>query len=179
MVAKTTTPDGVIADNITRIREAKGWTQTQLAERLGRSKHVVLDYEGRRKGRRQRPFRWSELIELCYLLDVTLYELVLPADRDTEIDIVSQSEAMSHLPAVKVSLGSPGSKDLGLRLFGVPGDDLLEADKLKTFAGVVAYASDQRRENLKKFLEGLVTFAQDLADSGFRTLQEAVEAEEE
>ena len=178
MVAITTTPDGVIADNITRLREnKKDWTQTELAKNLRVSKHVVLDYEGRRKGRRQRPFRWSELIELCYLLDVTLYELVLPPDRDTRID-VSESEALGELPAVEVSLGNPGSKDLGLRLFGVPGDDLLEADKLKKFAGIVAYASDRRRENLKKFEEAIRTLAQDLVDSGFRTLREAIDDEE-
>ena len=87
-------------------------------------------------------------------------------------------EALGELPAVEVSLGNPGSKDLGLRLFGVPGDDLLEADKLKKFAGIVAYASDRRRENLKKFEEAIRTLAQDLVDSGFRTLREAIDDEE-
>ena len=178
MVAITTTPDEVIANNITRIRDKKkDWTQTELAKRLGVSKHVVLDYEGGRKGRRQRPFRWSELIELCYLLDVTLYELVLPADRDTRID-VSESEALGELPAIEVSLGSPGSKDLGLRLFGVPGDDLLELPKLKNFAKWVANASDERRKIVEAWTEALRTGLQDLADSGFRTLREAIDDEE-
>lgn len=178
MVAITTTPDGVIVDNIIRIREEKGWTQTKLAKRLGVSKHVVFDYEGRRKGRRQRSFKWSELIELCYLLDVTLYELVLPPDRDTRIDVL-ESEALGDLPAVEVSLGLPDSNDLGLRLFGVPGDQLLDLEQLKRFAGYVAHASDRRRENLKKLEEAIRTLAQDLVDSGFRTLREAIDDEEE
>ena len=178
MVAKTTTPDRVIVENIKRLRKEKGWTQTKLAKRLGVSKHVVLDYEGRREGRRQRPFKWSELIELCYLLDVTLYELVLPPDRDTRIDITSKAAALGELPAVEVSLGLPTRKDLGLRLFGAPGHMLLKAEMVKKFAGIVADASDRRREKLEKFEEAVGTFLQDLADSG-RSLREAIEDEEE
>ena len=175
MVAKTTTPDRVIVKNIKRLRKEKGWTQTELAKRLGVSKHVVLDYEGRREGRRQRPFKWSEL---SYLLDVTLYELVLPAKRDTRIDITSKAAALGELPAVEVSLGLPTRKDLGLRLFGAPGHMLLKAEMVKKFAGIVADASDRRREKLEKFEEAVGTFLQDLADSG-RSLREAIEDEEE
>ena len=111
------------------------------------------------------------------MLDVTLYELVLPPDRDTRID-VSESEALGELPAIEVSLGSPGSKDLGLRLFGVPGDDLLELPKLKNFAKWVANASDERRKIVEAWTEALRTGLLDLADSGFRTLREAIDDEE-
>lgn len=137
MTTNWQTPDEVIARNVTRFRERKGWAQTVLADRLGLSKDVVLLYEGRRKGRSQRPFRWSELVELCYALDCTLYELVFPNDPDTKVDLVTDSglgkSLKTEMPLMISPDGraGPRSSELGLRLFGVPGDELLEADDLK------------------------------------------------
>jgi DNA-binding Xre family transcriptional regulator len=140
------TPDEVIARNVTRIRKRKKWKKTFLADRLGVSKHVVHAYEGGRvanaeepgqEGRAQRPFRWKELVELCYVLECTLYELVLPNDPDTKVDLIHDSvlgeSPITEMPLLNSPDGGvgPRSEEIGLRLFRYPGDKLLESDMLK------------------------------------------------
>ena len=140
------TLDQVIAGNVTRFREAKEWTMQDLADRLKLSRHDVLAYEGRRADRKQRPFRWSELVALCYGLDVTLYELVLPADSHTHV----REPALLHLKMSDVSeFGFPNRSDLGITLFGISGDSLLDEAHVKTFAGLVQQEMERRREALE------------------------------
>jgi transcriptional regulator with XRE-family HTH domain len=156
VIPEKPSPDQVIARNVRRLRLLKGWTQSEFAERLGVSKTVVLDYEGRRKSRsHQRPFRWQDLIELCYLLDTTLYQLVLPNDPDEKVDLFARSTFDAPLgdwPLIADESGSigPRSRELGLRLFGDAGDDLLEADELNRN---VEEASEGRRAALLQIQE--------------------------
>ncbi len=70
--------DEVVAYNVRRLREEKGLSVAQLAERLPVGRHVVYDYERPRQGSEQRQFLWKEIFFLCAVLDVTLFELVLP-----------------------------------------------------------------------------------------------------
>ena len=148
-----TTLDQVIASNVTRLREANRWTMNDLADRLGVSRHVVLAYEGRRADRgAQRPFRWTELVTLCYALEVTLYELVLPADSDTEV----RDPAFGPLKVLEVvALGWPRRNDLGYGLFGLPGETLLHIDTLKGFEKWVQKETDRRLEVLHRAEAGL------------------------
>ncbi len=153
----TMTLDQVIASNVHRLRNEKHWTRQDLADRLGVTRHVVRDYEGRRAGRAQRPFRWTEIVALCYVLRVTLYELVLPADSDTEV----QDPALYPFPIGDVAGGGwPRRHDLGYGLFGVPGDKLLDAVNLKTFETWVQKETDRRTKALDQAAAGL----RDMAD---------------
>ena len=79
------TLDDVIARNMRTLREDRAWTQGELAEWLGYSRHRVMDLEGANKRRRPR-FTWETLVALCDVLDCALWDLVLPAEGDT-VDI--------------------------------------------------------------------------------------------
>lgn len=84
-----------VAGNVTRLREAKGWSRGDLASRLGVGPHVARDYERPRKGAPQRQFLWEEIFNLCAVLEATIFELVLPeVGRDTK------PPGMEHLPLV-------------------------------------------------------------------------------
>jgi transcriptional regulator with XRE-family HTH domain len=177
------TPDKIIAANVARFREARGWTQNDLAKRLGVNKHLVLDYEGRRTDREQRPFRWSELIALCYVLEVTMFELVLPADSETLIDLTSTN--IMQVAAIRVAwgpgpVGTANREDLGLGLFGASGDGLLEAESLSTLAKFADDATSVRREIVDKVWKSVVDGIRDLAEKypGL-TMTEAIDKEEE
>ena len=143
------TLDQVIASNVTRLREARNWTVTALARELSVTRHDVLSYEGRRPDRPQRPFRWTELVELSYIFGARMYELVLPADSDMTVDIGGTAlvslpleelafwlESLEDAPTDWAGRG-PRSKELGLALFGAPGDKLLEEANLELFHGHV------------------------------------------
>jgi transcriptional regulator with XRE-family HTH domain len=74
------TLDEIIASNVQRLRNTKGWTVTELARELGVSRLVVYDMEGSRDDRQQREFKWSDLVALCGALNTVLFELVLPQE---------------------------------------------------------------------------------------------------
>ena len=148
------TLDEVIARNVTRLRKAKEWTMPTLARKLEVTRHDVLAYEGRRHDRPQRPFRWSELVELCYIFGVTLYELVLPADSDSGVDV--GETALGGLLARDVAIGMPRREDLGLGLFGVSGDELFKQGVLKMFANAAREAGEKRAEILQAVNAGIL-----------------------
>ena len=151
------TLDRVIASNVHRLRKEKRWTMKELADRLGVRRHDVLAYEGRRADRAQRPFRWTELVALCYALKVTLYELVFPADSDTEV----QDPALYPFPIGDVAgFGWPRRNDLGHGLFGIPGEDLFKIVNLKRFETWVQKETDRRT----KALDQAAAELRDMAD---------------
>ena len=172
------TPDEIIARNVTRLREQeqRGWSKSSLARRLGVTKHVVHAYEGGRvtnaeesgqEGRAQRPFRWQELIELCYVLGCTLYELVLPNDPDTRVDVIHDSilgeNIVPDMPLLSSPDGQTGprSEELGLRLFRYPGDKLLESDKLKV---LVDKESERRRVVAQEMQDKFAEFGRQIEE---------------
>ena len=88
---------------------------------------------------------------------MTLYELVLPADSDTEV----QDPALYPFPIGDVAGGGwPRRHDLGYGLFGVPGDKLLDAVNLKRFERWVQEETDRRTKALDQAAAGL----RDMAD---------------
>lgn len=76
----TATLDQVIAYNVRRLREERGWSRGWLAAYLGVGRHYVYDLEGGRADRSQREFKWSDLVGLCAVFQVTLFDLVLPPE---------------------------------------------------------------------------------------------------
>ena len=153
--------DQVIAGNVTRLREAQGWTMQDLADRLDVRRHDVLAYEGRKADRPQRSFRWPELVSLCYAFKVTLYELVLPADSHTEV----REPALLHFPVGEVAFGFgwPRRAGLGLRLFGISGDVLLEEVTLKRFETYVQEETERTAEEIDRVTAGIAAFVTEAA----------------
>ena len=70
--------DEAVAANVKKLREARKWTTADLADRLRIGRHVARDYERPRKGAQQRQFLWEEIVNLCAVFNVTIFELVLP-----------------------------------------------------------------------------------------------------
>lgn len=76
--------DEVVAKNLRRIRDRKGWSRKKLAELAAMAsadewpEWRIIDLEGARSGRPPSSAKWPELVTLSYVLDVTLWELVLP-----------------------------------------------------------------------------------------------------
>ena len=84
--------------------------------------------------------------------EVTLYELVLPADSDTEV----RELALLPLPIVDVAgFGWPRRDELGFGLFGIPGETLLDTVNLKNFEKWVQKETDRRTEVLHRAAAGL------------------------
>ena len=140
--------------------------EEDLAKKLECSRHRVMELEGRSKGRGRRPaFTWRTLVALSYVLDVTLYQLVLPALPDDETGpeintdprISLTKSGLPDLPVVDVSRPGEGLRrdSLGLRLFGVPGDLLLQTDNLNKFTGNIARDIDKRRVALTRMNEAM------------------------
>lgn len=165
------TLDDVIAVNVRNRRKELGLSQAALAEKLRCSRHRVIELEGGSKKRGRRPaFNWETLVTLCYALNVTLYQLVLPAlpdaDADSEIDAdpkidVMQTGIILHRNTEE-TLHGLRREELGLRVFGVSGDVLLEADTLSVFSRYIAEAADESRDRLRKFGDVVVAAAADL-----------------
>jgi len=61
--------------NIKTLRKSKGWTQTELAQRLGTSQKVITSYE---TGSKKPPIR--RLPDLAAIFDVTIEELIGPQE---------------------------------------------------------------------------------------------------
>ncbi len=84
------TVDEVVAKNVRRLREKAKLPKSELAERLGVSRHLAYDMERKREGRDQRHFSWEDIIRLCGALEVTVPELVLPP-MDSSVEIPEEA----------------------------------------------------------------------------------------
>jgi transcriptional regulator with XRE-family HTH domain len=80
------TPSQVVAHNLTRARELRGLTQTEVAERLSRftganwSQATVAQAEGSVAGRRIRQFTANELVALARTFDLPVLFFFMPPD---------------------------------------------------------------------------------------------------
>lgn len=123
----------VIAANVKRIREDRGLSRADLADRLGVGPHVVRDYERPRKGQPQREFTLTDLFTLCVVLETTLFELLLPPEGVTVDELASEP----WLPETARRAGlndladdletlerRGGRRDVGWVLFGMDGEKL-------------------------------------------------------
>jgi len=153
------TPDEVIAANVRRFRQARGWSQETLAKTLtfrghASTRHRILQMEGSRSDRSP-SFSWSLLIALADLFDVTVFDLVLP---DDETDVVAMAVEMptgkstfpGHLfvDVLKLDVESGGEMlwnrdEMAQQLFHLPGD-WLASEEIAKVEGKLdrAYAAD-------------------------------------
>ena len=65
------TPNAVIAWNVRRLRRERGWTQAELADRIGIIRELISNYERQRI----RP-NYEMVIRLAFALEVTTDELL-------------------------------------------------------------------------------------------------------
>lgn len=154
--------DQVVAENVRRLRDDEEWSMAELAERLGKKPHDVLAFEGQRNDRSQRPFRWTELVELAYVFRVPLFDLVLPDDAETEI--YPEGTALMRLPLGEVAAGWPRRDDLGYRLFGIGGDLLWSKHARDTLANKVREAAEAREALLRDASDALREAAEKLTE---------------
>ena len=66
---------------IARYRTGLGWSQTELAQRVGVHPNTVLGWE---KGARPRPKQIAKLAELFGISGVTLLDEIAPWSKDTK-----------------------------------------------------------------------------------------------
>ena len=143
--------DAVIGANVKRLRNRLGITASVLAHHLSLvldrtyTRYTVADIEGRR----ERQVRWSELVALAYILNVPLWDLVLP-DGDERVDAPipdrvvggdtpdwTYEEPYPELALMQLSTEGtvifeeepPGRQELAVLLFGI-GDEHLESQAL-------------------------------------------------
>jgi len=156
------TVDEVIAWNVRRVREIRGLSVVQLADRLSVGRHLVYDYERPRPGADQRQFLWSDLVKLCSALQVTLLELVLPPEGE-EVDMLGP--AVTELfPIAADATGDDARSRLGWMLFGVPAK-YLHAEALATFAKL-AY------EERVKMVDGVNSILTEFVDQVRKGMEE-------
>lgn len=163
--------DEVVAHNVNRLRSDKRLPVAKLAEQLGVKPHVIYDFEGTRKEKPQRHFRWEEIVDLCYHLETNLFELVLPP-QGVEIEGIAKSEDWRVRKRTGEPVGSVGFEydartELGWILFGIP-PEMLTPDKL----GALAVAGEKeiaRREEIIR----------EMTAEMLRRLDEAIETGEE
>lgn len=80
------TASQVVAHNLSRARELRGLTQTEVAERLARftgarwSQATVAQAEGSVRGQRMRQFTANELVALARTFDVPILYFFMPPD---------------------------------------------------------------------------------------------------
>jgi hypothetical protein len=81
------TVDDVVARNLRRIRESHGLSRKGLAKQLnevagsGWTEWRIIDLEGARSPNKPpSPITWAEIVSLAFVLDVTVFEFVMPPD---------------------------------------------------------------------------------------------------
>jgi transcriptional regulator with XRE-family HTH domain len=100
--SRSWTASQVVAHNLTRARELRGLTQTEIAERLSRftgsnwSQATVAQAEGSVGGQRMRQFTANELVALARTFDLPVLFFFLPPD-DGEGQLATE-DARAGLP---------------------------------------------------------------------------------
>lgn len=120
--------DEVVAANVQRLREEKGWSVSELARELEVGRHLVYDMERPRPGADQRQFTLWDLVALCDALGTTLFELVLPP-KGVVVDELETGEKSEWARAarragmgeVATAVYGDGRTKLGWVLFGMDG----------------------------------------------------------
>lgn len=152
--------DEVVAANVRRLREQKGWSVADLAERVGVRRQVAYDFERARPGQTQRAFKWSEIVRLCEVFHATLFDLVLPpwGARLPGLDGIELTTEIH--PGWKLSPGNPPvavlvdyRKQLSRTLFGLE----LDVHKLKDLDAMKRKQDEILDPLLDKALERIVT----------------------
>ena len=148
--------DEVVAANVRRIREDQGLSVAKLAKKLGLGRHVVYDFERPRPGAAQRAFLWSEIVTLCTVLGVTIFELVLPPEGHRNVP-AGWEHLPLLIPQVVETQGSDLMKahwrrdDRGMLLDVLIGSGF-EPEHIDTLISMKAHREERLIEELKKLL---------------------------
>jgi hypothetical protein len=177
----THTIDGVVAANILRLREEHELSRAALAKRLTETTGSewtawrIIDLEGKRSPERPpSPVAWAELVALAVGFDVTIYELVLPADRDDFIEVATPSATSPGPYGHTLTMSESHDLDVdeyALMLFRIP-RNVLTSERLEASAKRLGYEQevadiDRHRADIEASLtELLETFKRLQAKEG-------------
>ena len=166
---RTPTINQLIASNIRRIREIdRGLTRQQLAERMTAitgeevKPHRIIDLEGARsKSREPATAGWGDLTALAIALEVKIYDLVLPPDDQSRVQLstVSWSETVSLPEPIRNEITGkvtdrttktvfPGvtlTRDQAAKLWFGLGSDVLTGSVMDSVAQTKGYDDDLTR----------------------------------
>ncbi|WP_137235191.1 helix-turn-helix transcriptional regulator [Streptomyces sp. BPSDS2] len=99
-------PNELVSYNLLRARRAKGWTQTDLGEMLGRytgrpwSNASVSAAERAWQGGRPRKFDADEIVAFCQIFDVPYAYFLMPPDESDAVDVAAAEEEV-HGPLLR------------------------------------------------------------------------------
>jgi hypothetical protein len=133
---------GIPIESLSLSDRKRRTTATLLAEKLTRrtgekyTRFVIADIEGRR----ERNVRWPELVALCTIFRVPLWELVLPPE-DVGLDVKgiplrpapSGDWEVDDQGVIVLEAQPPNRDDLAHLLFNLPAATLLSDPELSTF----------------------------------------------
>ncbi|MCL1598075.1 MAG: helix-turn-helix domain-containing protein [Actinomycetia bacterium] len=109
------TPDEIVGTNIKRLREDRGYSQDHMAESLGRSKGWLSPRE---KGRKVSP---SDMYDICVVLDVTVFDLMLPPPARSRAEMDSEStRILSERRTIWFEHVAVAESTYSETLFGIP-----------------------------------------------------------
>jgi hypothetical protein len=161
----TVSIDQVVAKNLRRLRDDREWTREDLVKALAPapgpdwSEWRIIDLEGARTGHPPAAARWSELVALCMAMDVTLWDLVLPADSSEKVRVVDsvQEFEIRGKPSAQQSVRDIGRFQLGERLSGLPEivfteDGAREAREALTPEQITMHQIAERQEEIEKLM---------------------------
>jgi hypothetical protein len=169
------TIDEVVAHNLRKLREGLGLSRARLAKQLnatgggGWSTWRIIDLEGARSpDRPPRPITWPEIVALSFTLDVTMFEIVLPSDIESAVNISSRVWDVPTDRPPKDGKESPqtyrhsmGTDLFSMTLFRLPAE-LLASDKLEESGERFNYqqSADEIARDLAKITEQVDDLAQ-------------------
>jgi len=162
--------DEIVALNLAALIEEKRIPIAAVARHLGVSRAQVYDLLGRRSGRPQREFRWSEIVKLAGFLDVLVFDLVLPPE-DVVLDggmwlIRLTAADLWERPPDEVGelhVGALSRDEVALGLFGL-GSGLLSRDKLDEVRRRVEETKRDRARAVEEEMESLGQAMKDLEE---------------
>jgi len=154
--------DEIVAKNLDSLIEKRGETIANMARDLGVSRAQVYDMLKVRPGRPQREFKWSEIVRLASLLDVLVFDLVLPPE-DVVLDAGQwvtrfQSADLWDMPddeTEHLHVGALTRAEVGLALFGLPGD-YLSQESVKRMRRERELSKEQRSQAVAEELDTLM-----------------------
>jgi hypothetical protein len=174
-MSATKSVDEVVGGNLRRLREAqkpRKWSRKRLAEEYNRiappgsrewNRWRVEDLERSRPGRSTAPILWSELVTLCIVFGVLLWDLVLPAEgEEVTIAKVFRDADGWRLSSTNYLEGP----ELGRILSGIPADYLADREAMKRLvekSGPEALTMDQilqQQEGLQASIDQLVAMTE-------------------
>lgn len=158
--------DDVVAKNLRRLRDDREWTREDLVKVLAAapgpdwSEWRIIDLEGARTGHPPAAARWSELVALCMAMDVTLWDLVLPADSSEKVRVVDsvQEFEIRGKPIAQQSVRDIGRIQLGEHLSGFPPllfteEGAAAAREMLTTKGIAMHQIAERHEQINDLMK--------------------------